>query len=259
MNKLVSFLVIAGFSLGLMAADDQNVTTHFELSYAKTDGNTESTDVASNLKVIYPFYSNSLRFVGNVLYSENTSYDENGTYIDTLRTKNRWDTELNYDFNFNETIAFNYLAGAKGDEFSTYVYQVYTGPGALVTAYENEAHNLKFQANVLHMWDRYRESSDADTNVTTPEFTERYYGYQASMDYIYQFTTSAKFIQYLMYRSEFKDTSNYFVKSKTAVEAKISDMFSMGVSYTIDYTNNITPEIRSNYDSVFLASFIADF
>jgi len=62
-----------------------------------------------------------------------------------------------------------------------------------------------------------------------------------------------------MYRSEFDDTTNYFMKSKTTVESKISDVFSMGVSYTVDYTNNKADDVRSYTDNVFLASLIADF
>lgn len=258
MKKLVSLAVVMGLSTALFAADEAKVFKgHAELSYANTAGNTDSQDVAGNLKLNIPFYSNEIRFVGNVLYSDTTNYDENGTYINDLRTKNRWDAEANYDYNFNEVIAFNYLLGGKGDEFSTFVYQVYTGPGAIVTAFKNDEHDLKFQGNILYLWDRIR----ADKTVTpvVEEYTHDYSGYQASMDYVYQFTKTAKFTQYLMYRSEFEDTTNYFIKSKTGVEAKVSDIFSMGVSYTLDYTNNKADNVRSYTDGVFLASLIADF
>ena len=258
MKKLVSLLVLMGLSVSLSAADDEkSFKGHAELSYANTAGNTDSQDIAGNLKLNLPFYSNEVRFVGNVLYSDTTSYDENGTYIEDLRTKNRWDAEANYDYNFNKTIAFNYILGGKGDEFSTFVYQVYTGPGAIVTAFKNDEHDLKFQGNILYMWDRVRK--DTTTTPVTEEFTNDYSGYQASMDYVYQFTKTAKFGQYLMYRSEFEDTTNYFIKSKSLLEAKVSDIFSMGVSYTLDYTNNKADNVRSYIDGVFLASLIADF
>ena len=258
MKKIVSTLIALGLVTTLSAVeDDQKVSTHAELSYANTGGNTESQDVAGNLKMNIPFYSNDIRFVGNVLYSDNTSYDENGTYIDNLRTKNRWDAELNYDYNFNPTIAFNYILGGKGDEFSTFVYQVYTGPGAIWTPLKTEEHELKFQGNVLYLWDRVREDTSATPIVD--EYTHDYAGYQLSLDYVYQFTKTSKFIQYAMYRSEFEDATNYFIKSKTAVESKMSDIFSLGVSYTIDYTNNKADDVRSYTDSVFLASLIADF
>lgn len=258
MRKTVVLLLSVGLVGTLFAADKaKEFKGHAELSYANTAGNTDSQDVAGNLKLFIPFYDNDLRFVGNVLYSDTTSYDENGTFIEDLRTKNRWDAEANYDYNFNKTIAFNYILGGKGDEFSTFVYQVYTGPGAIVTAVKNDQHNLKFQGNILYQVDEIRE--DTAATPIAERYTHDYAGYQVSMDYLYQFTKTAKFTQYLMYRSELKDTTNYFVKSKTAVEAKMSDIFSMGMSYTLDYTNNKGGNVRSYTDGVFLASLIADF
>lgn len=249
-------MLAAGFITGLAAADEAALKTHAELSYANTAGNTESQDVAGNLKLNYPFLQNELRFVGNVLYSQNDTFDAvSGDYVDTVRTKNRWDAEANYDYNFNKAIAFNYIAGAKGDEFSSYDYQAYTGPGAIWTAYKNDSHNLKFQGNIMWAWDEHREPYKAGSNDTM----HSYAAYQVSMDYIFQITANSKFIQYLMYRSEFEDTSNYFGKSKTALESKINDIFSMGMSYTVDYTNNKADNVRSNTDRVFLASLIADF
>jgi len=257
MKKIVSFLMVVGVLTATAAEDKKEMETHVELSYANTAGNTESQDAAGNIKTNLPFYSNDIRFIGNVLYSENTSYDQNGTYIDNLRTKNRWDTELNYDYNFNDMIAFNYIAGAKGDEFSSFVYQIYTGPGAIYTPLKTETQELKFQGNVLYMWDKIRE--DIATTPIEPEYMHRYSGYQVSLDYVYNFTKTSKFTQYLMYRSQFSDTTNYFVKSKSALESKMSDIFSLGVSYTVDYTNDKANDVRSYTDRVFLASIIADF
>jgi len=258
MRKIVSFLMVVGVLTTAIAAEDKKeMETHVELSYANTAGNTESQDAAGNIKSNLPFYKNDIRFVGNILYSENTSYDKNGDFEDNLRTKNRWDTELNYDYNFNETIAFNYIAGAKGDEFSTFIYQIYTGPGAIYTPFATETQELKFQGNVLYMWDKVRE--DTAATPVEPKYLHRYSGYQLSLDYVYNFTKTSKFTQYLMYRSEFEDSTNYFGKSKTALESKMSDIFSLGVSYTVDYTHNKAKDVRSRMDRVFLASLIADF
>jgi len=255
MKRLLAFLLLTGMSVALSAADDAKVATHAELSYANTGGNTESQNLAGNLKINIPIPDHEIRFVGNVLYANNDNFDVNGSYVDTTTTKNRWDAELNYDYNFNEVVAFNYIAGAKGDKFSSFVYQAYTGPGAILTAVKNDSHNLKFQGNVLWIWDEYRQPYQVDSNDTLHEYA----GYQVSMDYTFQITETTKFMQYAMYRSEFEDTTNYFAKSKTALESKMSDIFSLGLSYTIDYTNHKAATVPSHTDSVFLASLIADF
>ncbi|MEN8147977.1 MAG: DUF481 domain-containing protein [Campylobacterota bacterium] len=255
MKKFIGALIIAGLFTVLSAADEGGLKTHAELSYANTAGNTESQDLAGNLKLSYPFLQNEIRFAGNVLYSENDNFDANGSYVETVTTKNSWDAEANYDYNFNEALAFNYIAGIKSDEFTSYEYQAYTGPGAVWTAFKNESHDLKFQGNIMWAWDKHREPYEEGSDVRSHDYA----AYQVSMDYVFQITENSKFIQYLMYRSEFDDTSNYFGKSRTALESKISDIFSMGVSYTVDYTNNIAADVRSYTDRVFLASLIADF
>ncbi|MGB5965729.1 MAG: DUF481 domain-containing protein [Sulfurimonadaceae bacterium] len=251
MKRIASLLLAAGLFTGLSAADEDVFKTHAEIGYTNTAGNTESQDLAGNLKMEYPFgKKNALRFVGNVLYSTNKNFEDNITST----TKSRWDAEINYDYNFNETWAFNYLTGGKGDKFSTYSYQAYTGPGAVWTTIKSDTNDLKFQANVLWSWDESREPYQ-DTGETMHDYAS----WQASMDYTLQMTASSKFIQYLMYRSEFQDTTNYFAKSKTALESKINSSLSLGVSYTVDYTNNKAADIRSYTDRVFLAALIVDF
>ncbi|MCJ7764563.1 MAG: DUF481 domain-containing protein [Thiovulaceae bacterium] len=249
MKRVVYLLFAAGLFTGLSAADENVLKTHAELGYTNTAGNTESQDLAGNLKMDYTLFSNGLRFVGNVLYSANKNFDTN----ETAATKSRWDAELNYDYNFNKRWAFNYLAGGKGDKFSTYVYQAYTGPGAIWKAVKSDWNDLKLQANLLWSWDKYRDETLTDKNPN------QYASWQVSLDYTYKISETSRFIQYLMYRSEFADTANYFAKSKTAVESKINGYLSLGVSYTVDYTNDKADNIRSYSDRVLLAALIADF
>ena len=256
MKKTLIVLLLAGLVGTLFAAEDVKVEeqafkTHIELGYTKTAGNTRSQDFASTLEMKYKFSDNELRFVGHALYSNNEDFDTNITSA----TKNRWDAELNYDYNFNDTWAFNYLLGGKGDKFSTYAYQAYTGPGAVWTALETESHDLKFQANVLWSFDEYQTPYDVDSNDTLRDYA----AYQVSLEYVYQITKTSKFVQYLMYRSEFADSTNYFAKSKTGLEAKVSDIVALGLSYVVDYTNNTADDIRSHTDRVFIAGLIVDF
>ena len=255
MKKVVGFLLLASLVGTLFAADvkveEQALSTHVELGYTNTSGNTQSQDFAGTLEMKYKFSASDLRFDAHTLYSNNEDFESNITST----TKNRWDAELNYDYNFNDTWAFNYILGGKGDKFSTYTYQGYTGPGAVLTAIKTENHDLKIQANVLWSFDEYQVPYKTDSNDTMRDYA----AYQASLEYVYQITKTSKFVQYLMYRSEFADTSNYFAKSKTGLEAKVSDVFSLGIAYTVDYTNNKADDVRSYTDRVFIAGLIVDF
>jgi len=251
MKYMMTLLLAAGMLTGASAADENVLKTHAEIGYTNTAGNTVSEDVAGNLKLSYAFGKNEFRFVGNALYSKNRDNDTNIT----ATTKNRWDAELNYDYNFNKRWAFNYLVGGKGDKFSTYVYQAYTGPGAIWKAIKSDSNDLKFQGNLLWSWDDHREPLSPGSSETMDDYAS----WQVSLDYTYTITETSKFIQYLMYRSDFSDSTNYFAKSKTALESKINSMLSLGVSYTVDYTNDKADNVRSYTDRVFLAALIADF
>ena len=50
----------------------------------------------------------------------------------------------------------------------------------------------------------------------------------------------------------------YFSFSKTAIETKISDIFSMGISYKVDYTN-LPPSDKEYSDKTFMTSLIIDY
>ncbi|MEA1918872.1 MAG: DUF481 domain-containing protein, partial [Campylobacterota bacterium] len=85
-----------------------------------------------------------------------------------------------------------------------------------------------------------------------------YTGFSAKANYAWQIMDNLKFLQEASYRSDFDDTDNYFAFSKTAVETKISDMFSMGISYKVDYTN-LAPAGKEYSDRTFMTSLIIDY
>ena len=67
-----------------------------------------------------------------------------------------------------------------------------------------------------------------------------------------------KFNQDLYYRAAFDDAQKYFVFSNSALSSKISDMFSAGVSYKVDYTNTVLADVV-RHDNTFSAFLSADF
>jgi putative salt-induced outer membrane protein len=61
------------------------------------------------------------------------------------------------------------------------------------------------------------------------------------------------------YLVSFEDTDKYFINSETALEVKISEDFSLGVSYITAYQNQLpSPELKHT-DTTFLSSLIIDF
>jgi len=236
--------------------------THTELSYVQTQGNTDTDAFSLDFSAKKEWSQHSLKLDFDALYGTDKH----------IETKNKILTELNYDYQFVKHFTINYLAGYKNDKFSGFEYQFYTGPGIRYIVFESKKHNLDFQANILwnidQTMDVYIDSNGDEIAYPYPDGTagasiskgesDKYNGFSAKANYSWQVLESLKFVQELSYRNNFDDTEEYFVFSKTAVEAKISDMFSMGISYKVDYTN-IPPSGKEYSDRTFMTSLIIDY
>lgn len=249
----------------LALAEDSPLTTHTELSYVNTDGNTVTESFALDFMGKKAWGDHSLQFDLDALYGSEDNVENNNKYI----------AELNYDYRFADNFTVNYIANYKSDKFSGYDYQWFTGPGAKYIALEGKVHNLFLQANILvnedATMDKFYTADPASGGVETPYpyspvkgpfkvdgDSRSYGGYIAKVDYSWQITESFKFIQLADYRSDFDNADNYFINSKTALESKISDIFSMGLSYKVSYAN-LPPEGNERTDKTFLASLIIDY
>ena len=247
----------------LVQAAPLGITTQTELGYIKNTGNTDDETFAldANLKKEWEKHIANVKITAQ--YGE-----ENG-----IETKNKWLIELQYDYKFTETFAFNYLLGYKDDSFSTYDYQFYTGPGAKYIPIKSDTQNLDLSANILYAEDKLMDVYTYDV-AGTPTIdpypylnggtksatgaTRDYAAYRAALNYDLQMLENLKFTQELNYRGDFDDSDNYFVYSKSGLSTKISDYLSAGITYTVDYVNIPAPD-KETTDSTFTASLIINY
>jgi putative salt-induced outer membrane protein len=249
----------------LSAADDvekNELKTHTELSYVQTQGNTDTEAFSLDFMGEKAWDKHSIKLDFDALYGKDNE----------LETKNKIITELNYDYQFAEHFALNYLTGYKNDKFSGFEYQFYTGPGIKYIVLDSKAHKLNFQGNILYNLDEtmdgYFDANGDEIKYPYPDGTagarvvngesDDYAGYSLKGDYAWEIMENLKFVQELSYRSDFDNADNYFAFSKTGISAKISDIFSMGVSYKIDYTN-LAPADKEYADRTFMTSLIIDY
>jgi len=263
MKKIIGTSLILCASL--LLAEDTAFVTHTELGYVSTSGNTDTK-------------SGSLDFMGK------KSWDKHSVQLDVdyiygeqagIENKNKLAAKLNYDYSFSKRFGFNYLTGYKNDKFSGFDYQFYTGPGIKYTAIKEKVHNLSFQSNILYSLDQESDKfySDAALTIETPypfvpvkgAFIDPnsgklsdYASFFVQGDYSWQLTEATRFVQMLSYRVDMEDADIYFINSKTGLESKVSDIFSMGVNYKIDYVNQ-PPVGKVNTDKTFMVSLIIDY
>ena len=198
MKKIViSTLVISTL---LLAADANKLVTHTELGYIQTSGNTETKtfNLDAKAKKAYDLHSFSL--------SLDAQYAKDGN----VENKNKFATELNYDYKFSDKISFGYLAGYKKDKFSNYDYQFYTGPLMKYNLNEAEVHKLNAEGSILMSKD----------DIINSNKTNDYAAYRVKGVYEWKIMDTLKFDQELGYRGSFEDSKNYFVDSKSALTSK---------------------------------------
>jgi putative salt-induced outer membrane protein len=258
---LLSLVAISAIYAADKDKSDEFIT-HTELSYVQTQGNTNTNAFSLDFAGDKAWDKHSLKLDLDILYGSD----------DNVETKNKLLTELNYDYLFAKHFSVNYLVGYKYDRFSGFEYQFYTGPGIKYIPFDNKVHKLDFQGNILYnmdeTMDKYYDANGDEIKYPYPDGTDGatlekgesddYIGYSLKLNYDWQIIESLKFVQELSYRSDFDDSDNYFAFSKTAFEVKISDIFSMGISYKVDYTN-LPPSEKEYADRTFMTSLIIDY
>jgi len=99
--------------------EEDELLTHTEFGYLKTQGNTETQDMNLEATITKKWnkHEASIHIEGQ--------YAEDGG----VESKNKIFTELGYNYAFARKVSSTYIAGYKNDKFSDYDYQFYTGPG----------------------------------------------------------------------------------------------------------------------------------
>ena len=256
-------LAASALLCGADVTDEATHKIHTELSYVNTTGNTETEAFSLDFRANRTKGKHESQLDVAMLYGEENN----------LETKRKLTGEYNYNYKISKLFSFNYLIGYKNDKFSGYNYQFYTGPGAEYLAIDNKTHTLKLQMNILYSiddsMDKYFDANGDEIKYPYPDGTghaasvvkgesDDYTGYTLRLDYNWQIAQNLKFIEEATYRGDTGDSDNYFIYSKTALESKINDYFSLGISYKIDYAN--TPPIgNERTDKTFMTSLIIDY
>jgi putative salt-induced outer membrane protein len=235
--------------------------THTELGYISTGGNTKTETFNLDSKIKKNWDKHYVTLLLDAQYATDNN----------VESKNKFFTELEYDYQFTQRFAFDYLTGYKRDKFSSFDYQFYTGPGAKYKAIKNEKHNLSLEGNILYSIDQkmdetytatgakvsYPDTTGIDPSKTVTYNSRDYASLRAKAVYTWQILDNLKFDQEASYRVDAEDIQNYFIYSKTGFSSKISDMFSASVSYKLDYVNH--PGDKKRTDTTFTVGIIVDY
>lgn len=217
---------------------NEKIKTHAEFGYVNNKGNTNTQSFTLDAKLKKTWDKHSLSFMVDGEYASDDGED----------TKNKYLLELEYDYKLSKRLFFEYLIGYKYDQFSGYDYQTYTGPGIKYIAIDTKKHKLELGNNILYSIDKAEDTGDK----------YEYASYRAKAIYSWQILQNLKFEESLTYRTDLSKLDNFFMFSKTAFISKLTDIFSVSLSYKIDYVNQPEDD-KVNSDRTMSANLIADF
>ena len=168
---------------------NQDIMTYAKFGYIKTDGNT-NTEVASiDGTVKKAWGKNSVKFIFDAQYGKTES----------IVNKKKYLTELQYAYLFTETLSFAYIVGYKDDSFSSYDYQVYTGPGAKWKAHSSNRQKLNLEGSILFSQDKFIDVTPLEDEKNT------YSSCLIKLAYELKIIENLTFNQNISYRSAIED------------------------------------------------------
>jgi putative salt-induced outer membrane protein len=243
---LILFLVLGLFFISAPNAKAQEIEgnapwkTHIEVSYVSTSGNTETETLSGKLEVKKEGPKNRYIARSNVLYARNNNED----------TSNKGALEARWERTINKRL-FGFLTSKYSrDKFSGYKYRISAGPGIGYDIIRTDKHFLKGLVSVLYNHDRYSEGFDK---------SDDYSAGTTGINYEWKILENLKFKENADYLVSFDDTDKYFINSETALEVKINNYLSLGLSYVIAYQNYLPKAGAEHVDTTFMTSLIIDF
>jgi putative salt-induced outer membrane protein len=223
----------------------------FELSYFHTSGNsyTETLSIKTNFeKKFSPIKVFKASSDGVYSKSGYTVENDDGTeYYEEGIVTHKLYVESEYDYFLSE-LFFSFLKGDFfDDQFSGYEYRVNFGPGIGI--------NLKFNKDE-HIIDLRTALQYSEDKAEETQIKNGYTSFKLSVNYKWTLDEKTKLSQDLEYQGSFELKENYFAKSKTGVEFKLTDKIWLGSSLQINYQNILPEEGITNTDKTFLTSLI---
>ncbi len=186
-----------------------------ELSYVKTDGNTELMTLSAKNHLKYTITEKmASSWKLNILYSEDQGE----------KTSENYATELKLNYLFTERFFALYTVGGLRDKFSGIRYRINTGPGLGYKFLTGPKHFLISELGAEYVKEE-----------NTEHITDQYARGRAFAQYDYEFTKKNKFTQSVEYLHSFEESKDYNINSITALTSALNDIFSMKASYEIRY------------------------
>jgi putative salt-induced outer membrane protein len=247
MRKATLFFITLCIGLALVAAssfaeemkEKKALTDEGEVSYVKTDGNTQVSTLSAKNLLKYQFNAQLLGSWKVGAVNAKTS---------NVKTAESYFTDLKLDYQYTQRLYSFVNAGWQQNRFAGVDEHVYGGLGAGYKFLDGPANFLIGELGVMYVADKYTDNTKKD-----------YPGGRAFAKYTYAFTEKNKLSQSLEYLDDFNKSDKYFVNSETAVISALSGIFSLKAAYLVNYSNAPVPATLKKKDSMTTVALVANY
>jgi len=240
-KHLIVLLTIAFLSAtaGTAAAQEKVWEDAAELSYVQTGGNTDVLTFSGNNSLKYDF---SEKLTGTwdlgLLYGK----------TDGEKTAERYYTNLRLDYNMSNRLYCYAMGGWMKDEFAGIDKRIYLGPGSGYKIWTGDKQYLSTEVGLDYAQETYTDGSDNS-------FLEgRVFG-----KYEYVFNPKTKFSQTAEYLHNFDDAEKFRINTVTGLITQLTDMFSLKVTYEMNYQNEPSSATLEKTDTIFSVALVVNF
>ncbi len=215
-------------------------STHIELSYVNTSGNTDTQAFAGRVELTGGSATSRFAFRSNALYGRS----------DGKENTNRFLVEGRWEGNLTDGLFFFLNATYLTDKFAGYDYRLFGGPGLGFRLISSERQELRGLTSVNYTHDKFRVP-DKDS--------ETYGNLDLALEYRWKVSSAVTFKNNSSYATSLKDSGHYFLNLETSIEVKASSFVSLGVSYGLAFQGRPPSDEYERLDATFFSSLIFDF
>ncbi|GMR04739.1 MAG: hypothetical protein BMS9Abin23_0644 [Thermodesulfobacteriota bacterium] len=219
--------------------EDFSWKTHIELSFASTNGNTDTQSISGKFEFKKEGPRNRYFFNGTVLRTENLGTE----------TSNRITLDSRIERPLTARTFALFSGGYLRDKFSGYELRLFAGPGLGAELIPGKKHHLQALLNFLYYHDEF---------TTGDNGTDDYVNSTVSAKYRWKIRENLRFNETLDFSMSLKDRKRYFIDSVSSLDIKVGGPVSMGVSYTVNYQHSPPSSEIKHTDTTFLTSLIID-
>lgn len=249
---VITFVLLQAFAQEQQATPPVKwkYTNESNLSIIQTGGNSNVETYDVKTENTFKKEKNEFNLGGHYILGESKVDDEDGNEIKQLTARN-WDIHSKYNRKFGKYLGGFVSIKIEADEFAGYERRNNFDLGSRYTIDETDKYESYVELGLRYTEEKPVEESDED----------QFYDNKGRV-YYYVINRPGKQLTYkfwIEYVPNFSRPDDYLISTAPSITTTLTDVFSLQVSYKLDYDNEPAVEGNEYTDYTFTTSLVAKF